>query len=69
MLASHKIVVVTDSRLPTTEKGWQFIKAFGDVTRLEMKISGEQSEMRACMSINSNEDRCMLAPSIFDLVS
>ena len=49
MLASHKIIAVTGSRLPTTDKGWQFIKAVGDVTRLEMKISGERSEMRACM--------------------
>ena len=49
MLASHKIVAATGGRLPTTDKGWQFIKAVCDVTRLEMKISGERSEMRACM--------------------
>ena len=52
--------------------GSQFIKAVGDVTWQKVvgdEISGEQSEMRACL-INSNEDRCMLAPSIgFDLAS
>ena len=46
--------------------GLQFIKAVGDVTwqrAVEMKISEEQSEMKAC-SINLNQDRYMFAPSI-----
>ena len=44
----------------------QLIKVVGDLTRQRAvgdEIGEERSEMRAC-SINSNEDRCMLAPSI-----
>ena len=44
-IASHKIVAVTGSRLPTTDMGSQFIKAVGDVNR--QRVVGDENQWRA----------------------